>query len=82
VRRQLRAVDRASVSGREPTDDEMAGEEKALYALAQLELHLVNERTGAPVPNASVRLLRGEPPRVRVQFWRPDDALDHPDAAG
>jgi hypothetical protein len=82
VRGQLRAVDRASVSGREPTDAEMAGEEEALYALAQLELYLVNERTGVPVPNASVRLLRGEPPRVRVQFWQPEDALDHPDAAG
>lgn len=81
VRRQLRAVDRTAV-GRDLTEDQMAGEESALGTLGQLELHLVDERTGVPIPNASVRLLRGEPPRVHVQFWRPEDALDHPDRAG
>jgi hypothetical protein len=81
VRRRLRALDGGHVD-RELTEDEMAGEESALSALSQLELRLVNERTGLPIPNASVRLLRGEPPRVRVQLWRPEDALDHPDLAG
>lgn len=81
LRRQFRVVERASAAGRDLTEDELKGEENALSALGQLELYLVSERTGVPVPNASVRLLRGEPPRVRVQFWRPEDALDHPDAA-
>ena len=81
VRRRLRAVDR-SPAGRELTEDQMSSEESALAALSQLELHLVHERTGVPVPNASVRLLRGEPPRIRIQFWRPEDARDHPDRAG
>jgi hypothetical protein len=82
TRRQLRAAARASEAGRDLTETEMAAEEAALDALGQLEFHLVDERSGLPVPNASVRLLRGEPPRVRVQFWRPEDALDHRDRAG
>jgi hypothetical protein len=55
----------------------MTGEEMALSALGRLEFHLVNDRTGVPIPNASVQLLRGEPPRVRIRFWLADDALDH-----
>jgi len=82
ARRQLRAVDRAVAEGRTLGDAEMAAEEAGLTAYSQLELRLVNEQTQLPVPNASVRLIRGEPPRVRVQFWRPEDALDHPDRAG
>lgn len=82
VRRQLREVERAGDAGRDLTEAEMAGEEHALAALGQLELRLVDGRTGVPVPNASVALLAGEPPRVRVRFWRPEDALDHPDRAG
>ena len=80
MRRQFRAVARKFAG--ELTEDELAGEESALADLSQLELHLVNERTGVAVPNASVRLLRNEPPRVRIQIWRPEDALDHPDRAG
>jgi hypothetical protein len=79
VRHQLREVERAGAAGRDLTEAEMAGEEHALGALGQLELRLVDGRTDVPVPNASVALL---PPRVRVQFWRPEDALDHPDRAG
>jgi hypothetical protein len=82
ARRQLRAADRAAATDRDPTESEMAAEEAGLSALSQLELRLVDERTGLAIPNASVRLLRGEPPRVRVQFWRPEDAQDHHDPAG
>lgn len=81
MRRRLSAVDRTPM-GRELTEDELAGEEDALAALRQLEMRLVDERSGVLVPNASVQLLRGEPPRVRIMFWRPEDARDHPDRAG
>ena len=79
ARRQLREVDRAVAEGRDLGEEEFTAEESGLSALSQLELHLVHEQTHLRVPNASVRLLRGEPPRVRVQFWRPDDAIDRRD---
>jgi hypothetical protein len=81
ARRQLRDIHRATAAGRELTEAEMTGEERALGALSQLELRLVDPR-GVAVPNASVALLPGEPPRVRVRFWRPADALDDRDPAG
>lgn len=81
ARRQLRAVDRAGWAGRDLTDAEMTGEENALRALGQLEFHLVDPRTGVPVPNASVRLLPREPPKVRIQLWRSEDSPDYPNDA-
>jgi len=80
VRRQLRAVTRAFVA--DLTEGELAGEESALSALGQLEFRLVDARTGVAVPNASVRLVPREPPRVRIRFWGPEDPRDHPDPDG
>ena len=76
ARRQLRDIHPAPLlPGRDLTEAEMTGEEQALGALSPLKLRLVDPR-GVAVPNASVALLSGEPPRVRVRFWRPADALD------
>jgi hypothetical protein len=43
-------------------------EEHAAAALGQLPLALADDTTGAPVPAAALRVLPGEPPRLRVQW--------------
>ena len=56
------------------THEDMLAEERAFAAFAEIELYLAKLPSGVLVPNASLRLLPGEPPRVRVHFWVPDDA--------
>jgi len=56
------------------TDEDMLAEEQALAALAEIELYLAKLPSGVLVPNASLRLLPGEPPQVRVHVWVPEDA--------
>lgn len=56
------------------TNEDMLAEERALNALAEIELYLAKFPSGVLVPNASLRLLPGEPPQVRVHFRVPEDA--------
>lgn len=56
------------------TNEDMLAEERALNAFAEIELYLAKLPSGVLVPNASLRLLPGEPPQVRVHFWVPEDA--------
>ena len=43
-------------------------EERAAAALGGLPLELADDATGAPVTGVALRLLPGEPPRLRVQW--------------
>lgn len=56
------------------TNEDMLAEERALAAFAEIELYLAKLPSGTLVPNASLRLLPGDPPQVRVHFWVPEDA--------
>lgn len=56
------------------TNEDMLAEERALAAFGEIELYLAKLPSGVLVPNASLRLLPGEPPRVRVHFWMPEEA--------
>ena len=75
VAREPRRLYRKFLKGqsRHPmSEDVMLAEEQAYRAFGQLglELHLVKQSSGRSVLNATVRLVLGEPPRVRITFWR------------
>lgn len=73
-RRLYRRFHRAAGEHRPLTEDDMLAEERALHAFAEIELRLGSLPSGVLVPNASARLLAGEPPRVQIRFWSPEDA--------
>lgn len=74
ARRLLRQFRRAASEPRPLTHEEMLTEERALAAFTEIELYLAEHPSGVLVPNASLRLLAGEPPMLRVRFRLPEDA--------
>ena len=74
ARRLYRQFRRARADHAELTEDDLIMEEQALAAFSALEFRLAVWPSGVFVPNASVRLLPGEPPLVQVQFLGPEDA--------
>ena len=73
-RRLYRQFRRAAGEHRAFTEDEMVAEERAIDGFGELEFRLAALPSGVLIPNASVRLLISEPPRVEVRFWKPEDA--------
>lgn len=73
-RRLYQEFHRVEDEHRPLTNDDMLAEERALAAFAEIELYLAKLPSGVIVPNAGLWLVPGEPPRVRVHFWVPEDA--------
>jgi hypothetical protein len=69
ARRRYRQFLRGRADHTRLTEEDMVAEEEGLAALGGLELELVKE-SGRRVINATVRLIPGEPPRVRISFSR------------
>jgi hypothetical protein len=74
ARRLYRRFGRARAEHARLTHEDMVIEEQALAGFCALELRLAEWPSGVLVPNASVRLLPGEPPLGRVQFRGPEEA--------
>ena len=52
----------------DPTPGEVAAEEGAAAVLGALRWSLVDDRTGREVPTEAIRLLKREPPHVRITW--------------
>ena len=61
------ARDRA-LREQEPTPAELAAEDGAKAVLQSLRLSLVTDPGGMPVPLDDIKLLRGDPPHVQIQW--------------
>jgi hypothetical protein len=73
-RRLYKQFRRLESEHRSLTNEDMLVEERALAACAEIALYLAKLPSSVLVPNASVSLLPGEPPHVRVRFRVAEDA--------